>query len=142
MKYEPLLQKQIKIIKRLCKIQIKSIKAKQQRQDLLGKPNFRFSCHTLYICNTMYCKNLSNVIQCNTRSDMMSISIRLSEKESELIRKYAELNGTTVSEVMRQAILSKIEDEFDIFLYEEAYKEYETNPKTYTLEEAKKILDF
>ena len=43
---------------------------------------------------------------------------------------------------MRQAILSKIEDEFDIFLYEEAYKEYEANPKTYTLEEAKKILDF
>lgn len=73
---------------------------------------------------------------------MMSISIRLSDKESELIRKYAELNGRTVSEVMRQAILSKIEDEFDIFLYEEAYKEYEANPKTYTLEEAKKILDF
>ena len=51
------------------------------------------------------------------------------------------LNGTTVSEVMRQAILSKIEDEFDIFLYEEAYKEHQTNPKTFTLEEAKKILD-
>jgi len=72
----------------------------------------------------------------------MSISIRVSEKESKLIKKYAELNGTTVSEVMRQAILSKIEDEFDIFLYEQAYKEYEENPKTYTIEEAKKILDF
>ncbi|MBN2696775.1 MAG: ribbon-helix-helix protein, CopG family, partial [Bacilli bacterium] len=48
----------------------------------------------------------------------MSISIRVNEKESKLIKKYAELNGTTVSEVMRQAILSKIEDEFDIFLYE------------------------
>ena len=73
---------------------------------------------------------------------MMSISIRVSEKESKLIKKYAELNGTTVSEVMRKAILSKIEDEFDIFLYEKAYKEYEENPKTYTLEEAKKLLDF
>lgn len=71
----------------------------------------------------------------------MNISIRLSEKESELIRKYAELNNTTVSDVMRQAILSKIEDEFDIFLYDEAYKEFQKNPKTYTLEEAKKILD-
>ena len=71
----------------------------------------------------------------------MSISIRVSEKESKLIKKYAELNGTTVSEVMRQAILSKIEDEFDIFLYEQAYKEYEEKPKTYTIEEAKKILD-
>jgi uncharacterized protein (DUF1778 family) len=72
----------------------------------------------------------------------MSISIRVSEKESKLIKKYAELNGTTVSEVMRQAILSKIEDEFDIFLYEQAYKEYEENQKTYTIEEAKKILEF
>lgn len=72
----------------------------------------------------------------------MSISIRVSEKESKLIKKYAELNGTTVSEVMRQAILSKIEDEFDIFLYEQAYKGYEENPKTYTIEEAKEILDF
>ncbi|MDY0338901.1 MAG: DUF6290 family protein, partial [Acholeplasmataceae bacterium] len=57
----------------------------------------------------------------------MSISIRVSEKESKLIKKYAELNGTTVSELLRQAILSKIEDEFDIFLYEQAYKEYEEN---------------
>ena len=73
---------------------------------------------------------------------MMSISIRVSEKESMLIKKYAELNGTTVSEVMRQAILSKIEDAFDFFLYEQAYKEYEENPKTYTIEEAKKLLDF
>lgn len=95
-----------------------------------------------FICNTMYCTIPLDVIQCITRSDNMSISIRLSENESKLIRKYAELNGTSVSEVMRQAILSKIEDEFDIFLYEEAYKEYENNPKTYTLEEAKKIMDF
>ncbi len=43
---------------------------------------------------------------------------------------------------MRQVILSKIEDEFDIFLYEQAYKEYEENSKTYTIEETKKILDF
>lgn len=89
----------------------------------------------------MYCIKQVCVIQCITRGDYMNISIRLSEKESELIRKYAELNNTTVSDVMRQAILSKIEDEFDIFLYDEAYKEFQKNPKTYTLEEAKKILD-
>jgi predicted DNA-binding protein len=71
----------------------------------------------------------------------MSISIRVSEKESELIKKYAELNGTTVSEVMRQAILNKIEDEFDIYLYDKALKEYEENPKTYTIQEAKELLD-
>ena len=93
----------------------------------------------------MYYNVLQGCIQCATmyyEVIVMSISIRVSEKEAKLIKKYAELNGTTVSEVMRQAILSKIEDEFDIFLYEQAYKEYEENPKTYTIEEAKKILDF
>ncbi len=70
----------------------------------------------------------------------MSISIRMNEKELELIKKYAELNGSTISEVMRKAILEKIEDEFDIFLYEKAYTTYEKNPKTYTIEEAKSLL--
>ncbi|OQX93388.1 MAG: CopG family transcriptional regulator [Tenericutes bacterium 4572_104] len=71
----------------------------------------------------------------------MSISIRLNQKESELIRKYAELNGKTVSEVMREAIFEKIEDEFDIYLYENAMKEFEKDNKTYTISEARKILD-
>ena len=71
----------------------------------------------------------------------MGISIRVNNKETELIKKYAELQGKTVSEVMRQAILEKIEDEFDIFIYERAIKEYKSNPKTFTLAEAKEILD-
>jgi len=75
------------------------------------------------------------------RGGNMSISIRLNQKESELIRKYAELNGKTVSEVMREAIFEKIEDEFDIYLYENAMKEFEKDNKTYTISEARKILD-
>ena len=55
----------------------------------------------------------------------MSISIRMNDKELEIIKKYTELNGTTVSEVMRKAILEKIEDEFDIFLYEKAFRAYD-----------------
>lgn len=70
----------------------------------------------------------------------MSISIRMNDKELELIKKYAELNGSTVSEVMRKAILEKIEDEFDIFLYEKAFKSYEQNSITYIIEEAKSLL--
>lgn len=70
----------------------------------------------------------------------MSISIRMSAKELELVKKYAEINGTTVSDVVRKAILEKIEDEFDIFLYEKAYAEYEEDQVTYTIEEANKIL--
>jgi len=70
----------------------------------------------------------------------MSVSIRMNDKELELIKKYAELNGSSVSEVMRKAILEKIEDEFDIFLYEKEFKAYEQNSRTYTIEEAKSLL--
>lgn len=70
----------------------------------------------------------------------MAISVRMSEKEVELVKKYAELNGTTVSDVIRKAILEKIEDEFDIYLYEKAHDEFQKNPKIYNLNEAKKFL--
>jgi len=71
---------------------------------------------------------------------MMGISIRVTKKESEIIKKYADLHGKSVSEVMRQAILEKIEDEFDIFVYDEIKKDSKVNAKVYTIAEAKKIL--
>lgn len=70
----------------------------------------------------------------------MSISIRMHDKELDLIKKYAELNGMTVSEVMRKAILEKIEDEFDIVLYQNAIESYNKDNKTYSLDEVKSIL--
>jgi RHH-type rel operon transcriptional repressor/antitoxin RelB len=70
----------------------------------------------------------------------MAISIRMHDKELELIKKYAELNGMTVSEVMRKAILEKIEDEFDIIFYEKAINEHKQDNKTYSLDEVKAIL--
>lgn len=36
--------------------------------------------------------------------------------------------------------LTKLEDYYDLLCYKEAIKEYELNPKTYTLEEVKKEL--
>ena len=71
----------------------------------------------------------------------MGISIRLTDKETEMIRKYAELKGKTVSDVVRYAILNQIEDEFDLAVFEEALKDYEKNLKSYTLDEVKKLLD-
>ena len=70
----------------------------------------------------------------------MVISIRMSEKELKLVKQYAELNGSSVSEVMRKAILEKIEDEFDLVLYEKAVASYKKDDKTYTLDEAKTLL--
>lgn len=70
----------------------------------------------------------------------MNISVRMSEKDLELVKKYAALYKTTVSDVIRKAVLEKIEDEFDVCLYEKADNEFQKNPKTCTIDEAKKFL--
>lgn len=70
----------------------------------------------------------------------MTISVRLSEKDSELIKAYAKMNNISVSDLVRKAIIEKIEDEYDLECYEKAIKEYNKNPKTYTLDEVKEEL--
>jgi len=70
----------------------------------------------------------------------MTISVRLSDEDTNLIKAYAELNKITVSELVRNAIMEKIEDEYDLDCYEKAMKEYKKNPKTYTLDEVKEEL--
>lgn len=72
---------------------------------------------------------------------MANISLRVGEEEQELIEAYAKLQGVSVSELLRRAILEKIEEEFDVTLYDKAYKAYEeSGRKTYTVEEARKEL--
>ncbi len=67
----------------------------------------------------------------------MTISVRLSEEDTKLIKSYAEMNKVTISELVRNAIMEKIEDEYDLECYKKAMEEYKENPKTYTLEEVK-----
>ena len=68
----------------------------------------------------------------------MVISIRMTEEEKKLADAYARLNGATLSEAIKRAYFEKIEDEYDIALADAALREYEKNPKTYTLEEVMK----
>lgn len=70
----------------------------------------------------------------------MTISVRLSDKDSELIKAYAEMNNISLSDLIRNAVLEKIEDEYDLECYKKAMEEYKKNPKTYTMEEVKKEL--
>ncbi len=70
----------------------------------------------------------------------MTISVRLSDKETELIKAYAEMNNISLSELVRKAVLEKIEDEYDLECYKKAIKEYNKNPKTYSIDEVKKEL--
>ena len=71
----------------------------------------------------------------------MTISVRLNEKDAELVKAYAKINNISLSDLVRNAILEKIENEYDLQCYEKAMKKYKQNPKIYTLEEVKKELD-
>jgi predicted DNA-binding protein len=66
---------------------------------------------------------------------MPSTTIRLSEEESRLIKSYAVQERRTVSDVIRLAILDRIEDEYDLALFRQAKKEFEKDPVTYSHEE-------
>lgn len=71
----------------------------------------------------------------------MTISIRLNKEDTELFRKYAELNHMSLSDMIRNAVLEKIENEYDLKCYEEAIMEYKKNPVIYRHEEVAKILE-
>ena len=70
----------------------------------------------------------------------MTVSIRISEENSKLIKAYAKAYGMTVSEFARRAMLEKIEDELDLIAYDKAKKEFDKNPVTFTLEDVEKEL--
>ena len=70
----------------------------------------------------------------------MTISVRLNDKDTELIKAYAKMNNISLSELIRNAVIEKIEDEYDLECYKKAMQEYEKNPTTYTMDEVKEEL--
>lgn len=72
---------------------------------------------------------------------IMTISVRLNDKDTDLIKAYAKLNNISISDLVRNAILEKIEDEYDLECYYKAMEEYKKNPKTYTSEELKQMME-
>ena len=70
----------------------------------------------------------------------MTISLRLNDTDSALIKKYAEINGISISDLIRQSVIERIENEFDLGAYEKALAEYQADPTTYTLDDVEKEL--
>lgn len=71
----------------------------------------------------------------------MTVSVRLNNEDTELFKKYAELHNISLSDLVRNAVLEKIEDEYDLQCYEKAIAEYKKNPVTYSHEEVAAMLD-
>ena len=57
----------------------------------------------------------------------MSFSIRLNDEEKMLADSYAKLLGMALGEAFKTALFEKIEDEYDVSLADEEYKEYVDN---------------
>lgn len=71
----------------------------------------------------------------------MTISVRLNDKDTKLIKAYADMNNISISDLIRNAVIEKIEDEYDLKCYYEAMEEFKKNPKTYTHEEVRKMME-
>lgn len=71
----------------------------------------------------------------------MAFSIRLTEEEKALAESYARLHSISLAEAFKRALFEQIEDEYDIAIAEEAYREHLANPKTYTHKEVGELLD-
>lgn len=65
----------------------------------------------------------------------MAISMRVTEKENELIKTFAKNNGVSTSEFIKNIVMAHIENEYDLKAYEKAMEEYKKNSKTYSLKE-------
>lgn len=68
---------------------------------------------------------------------MSTISLRLNDRDDELVRKFAAIHNVSVSELIRNAIIEKIENEIDVELFDKAVAETQS---VYTLDETKKKL--
>lgn len=70
----------------------------------------------------------------------MTISLRLNDNDSNLVKAYAAMHNLSVSELLRQSVLDRIEDEFDLKAWNEAYAAYQAEPVTYRHEDVCKTL--
>lgn len=70
----------------------------------------------------------------------MTISLRLNDADAILFKRYAEINSLTVSELVRQSVLERINDEYDLQAFDRAMEEYKANSVTYSLDEVTKGL--
>lgn len=66
-------------------------------------------------CSTMYYEK---------GADTLAFSIRLTEEEKMLADSYAKIHSLSLGEAFKRALFEKIEDEYDIAVADEAYREY------------------
>ena len=64
-----------------------------------------------------------------------TLTLRLAESEKRVLTDYAKTFGMSISEFVRTTALARIEDELDLVAWEDAKREFDTNPSTLTADE-------
>lgn len=68
------------------------------------------------------------------------ISLRISEEDLELAKEYGKIKGKSVSELLRESLLEKIEDYIDYQDAVNALKEYEQDEVAFDTDTVKRVL--
>lgn len=71
----------------------------------------------------------------------MTISVRLNDKDAILLKEYAKMHNISLSDFIRNSVLEKIEDEYDLKCYEQAIEKFSNGSKIYSFEEVIKELE-
>lgn len=67
---------------------------------------------------------------------MSVISLRLNEKEENLLKEVANFEGLGLSTYLKKIIFERLEDEYDLKLAEKSYQEYlDSGKKSYSFKE-------
>ena len=73
---------------------------------------------------------------------MNIITLRINDDDNKLVRDYAKANNITISDLIRDSVLEKIEDDIDLKLYNQAMKDNEENPQDISFDEMMAELGF
>ncbi len=73
---------------------------------------------------------------------MNIITLRINDDYNKLVRDYAKANNITISDLIRDSVLEKIEDDIDLKLYNQAIKDHEENPQDISFDEMMTELGF
>jgi len=66
---------------------------------------------------------------------MTTISLRIDPEDEKVIKEYAKSKNISVSSLLRDSALEKIEDEIDLDLYKQAMQEYHENPQSISFDD-------
>ncbi|MGN7854292.1 type II toxin-antitoxin system RelB family antitoxin [Exiguobacterium sp. 22311] len=72
---------------------------------------------------------------------MSTISVRLDDQDTRLIKEYAKAKNITISTLVRDAVLDRIEDEIDLQLYNDSMEAHRKKSEAISFDDMMKELD-